>query len=63
MLGLSLVALPGLLIVAASLVVEHGLTGSVVPACQLSNWGSRALEHEVGRGEPVIKTSHWWEPR
>ena len=45
-----------------SLVVEHGLTGSVVPVCQLSNWGSRALEHEVGEGEPVIKTSHWWEP-
>lgn len=36
--------------------------GSVVPACQLSNWGSRALEHEVGEGsqllEPVIGGSH-----
>ena len=31
------------------------LTGLVVPACHLSNWGLRALEHEVGGGSQLLK--------
>ena len=46
--GCSLVVVCGLLIVAASLLVEQGLSGtwaSVVVVRGLSHCGSRALEH------------------
>ena len=45
--GLLFIAVCRLLIVVASLVVEHGLLGawaSVVVACRLSSFGSRTLE-------------------
>ena len=45
----SLVAVPGLLIAMASLLVAPGLwsTGSIVVACELSNCGSQALEYRL----------------
>ena len=49
--GLLFVAVCGLLIVVASLVVEprlQGMQASVVVACELSSCGLRALEHRLG---------------
>ena len=48
--GFSLVAVPGLLTVVASLIVEHGLWGARAlegAACGLSSCGSRALERRL----------------
>ena len=48
--GLLLVAVRRLLIVVASLAVEHqalGMQASVVAACRLSSCGSRRLEHRL----------------
>ena len=50
MLGLSVVVVPGLLLVAASLVGEHSLQGvwaSVAAARGLSSYSSRALKHTL----------------
>ena len=45
--GFSLVVVHGLLIVVASLVVEHGVCASVVVAHGLSSCGSQALERRL----------------
>ena len=48
--GYSLVTMPGLLIVVASLVVEHRLQGvqaSAAEACALRNCGSQAVEQRL----------------
>ena len=49
-MGYSLVAVPGLLIVVASLVAEHGLQGkwaSVIETRGLGTWGSQVPEHRL----------------